>query len=210
MRRAGCARWCGCLGRRPLHLDMRRRETTPPFQLTSRATCSPHGSSSSSARTGFDYVHSLVGDHSRLAYSEILPDEKGSTCSGFLARAIDDWDDRSCNRLQPPIRSGPPGWRRTCGISPLRRRCGPSASRPLALGDEHSAAIVQAFRWDTRTSEWMWASDKPHPPGDSLHIKPTRPLPTSWPGAPRAPRSRACRQHRGAGWRCRRRLSARP
>jgi transposase InsO family protein len=37
---------------------------------------------------GFDYVHSLVDDHSRLAYSEILPDEKGATCAGFLARAI--------------------------------------------------------------------------------------------------------------------------
>ncbi len=36
---------------------------------------------------GFDYVHSLVDDHSRLAYSEILPDEKGTTCAGFLARA---------------------------------------------------------------------------------------------------------------------------
>jgi transposase InsO family protein len=38
-------------------------------------------------RIGFDYVHSLVDDHSRLAYSEVLPDEKGSTCAGFLARA---------------------------------------------------------------------------------------------------------------------------
>lgn len=38
-------------------------------------------------RTGFDYVHSLVDDHSRLAYAEILPDEKGTTCAGFLARA---------------------------------------------------------------------------------------------------------------------------
>jgi transposase InsO family protein len=38
---------------------------------------------------GFDYVHSLVDDHSRLAYSEILPDEKGPTCAAFLARAID-------------------------------------------------------------------------------------------------------------------------
>ena len=33
-------------------------------------------------RIGFDYVHSLVDDHSRLAYSEILPDEKGPTCAG--------------------------------------------------------------------------------------------------------------------------------
>lgn len=39
------------------------------------------------ARIGFDYVHSVVDDHSRLAYSEILPDEKGPTCAAFLARA---------------------------------------------------------------------------------------------------------------------------
>jgi len=38
-------------------------------------------------RIGFDYVHSLVDDHSRLAYSEILTDEKGATCAAFLARA---------------------------------------------------------------------------------------------------------------------------
>lgn len=36
---------------------------------------------------GFDFIHSLVDDHSRLAYSEILPDEKGSTCAAFLRRA---------------------------------------------------------------------------------------------------------------------------
>ena len=40
-------------------------------------------------RIGFDYVHSLVDDHSRLAYSEVLPDEKGTTCAAFLHRAID-------------------------------------------------------------------------------------------------------------------------
>jgi len=38
-------------------------------------------------KIGYDYVHSLVDDHSRLAYSEILPDEKGATCAAFLARA---------------------------------------------------------------------------------------------------------------------------
>ena len=36
---------------------------------------------------GYDYVHSLVDDHSRLAYSEILPDETGTTCAAFLTRA---------------------------------------------------------------------------------------------------------------------------
>jgi transposase InsO family protein len=39
------------------------------------------------ARIGFDFVHSAVDDHSRFAYSEILADEKGPTCAGFLARA---------------------------------------------------------------------------------------------------------------------------
>lgn len=39
------------------------------------------------AKIGYDYVHSMVDDHSRLAYSEILNDEKGSTCAGFLRRA---------------------------------------------------------------------------------------------------------------------------
>ena len=38
-------------------------------------------------RIGYDYVHSLVDDHSRLAYSEILADEKGTTCAAFLERA---------------------------------------------------------------------------------------------------------------------------
>ena len=31
-------------------------------------------------------MHSLVDDHSRLAYSEVLPDEKGPTCAAFLRR----------------------------------------------------------------------------------------------------------------------------
>ncbi len=36
---------------------------------------------------GYDYVHSAVDDHSRLAYSEILPDERATSCAGFLERA---------------------------------------------------------------------------------------------------------------------------
>jgi len=40
------------------------------------------------ARIGFDYVHSVVDDHSRYAYSEILPDEKGPTAASFFERAV--------------------------------------------------------------------------------------------------------------------------
>ena len=37
---------------------------------------------------GYEYVHICVDDYSRLAYAEVLPDEKGSTAAGFLRRAV--------------------------------------------------------------------------------------------------------------------------
>ena len=49
---------------------------------------------------GYDYVHSLIDDHSRLAYSEILPDEKGATCAQFLARALDYFADHGIPRIE--------------------------------------------------------------------------------------------------------------
>lgn len=39
-------------------------------------------------KIGYDYVHSAIDDHTRLAYSEVLPDEKDHTCAGFLHRAL--------------------------------------------------------------------------------------------------------------------------
>ncbi len=36
---------------------------------------------------GYDYVHSVVDDHSRLAYSEVLPDEQAGTTTAFWRRA---------------------------------------------------------------------------------------------------------------------------
>jgi transposase InsO family protein len=36
---------------------------------------------------GYEYVHVAVDDYSRLAYAEVLPDEKASSAIGFLRRA---------------------------------------------------------------------------------------------------------------------------
>ena len=49
---------------------------------------------------GYDYVHSLVDDRSRLAYSEVLPDEKGITRAGFLERAIDYFAAHGITRIE--------------------------------------------------------------------------------------------------------------
>ena len=39
-------------------------------------------------RVGYECVHVCVDDHSRLAYAEVLPDEKAATAIGFLRRAV--------------------------------------------------------------------------------------------------------------------------
>ncbi|TFD68569.1 transposase [Cryobacterium gelidum] len=39
------------------------------------------------ARIGYDYVHAVIDDRTRLAYVEVHPDEKGVTAAGGLLRA---------------------------------------------------------------------------------------------------------------------------
>ena len=50
-----------------------------------------HGRSSETPRArgaGLDYLHVAVDDHSRYAYVEALPDERGVSCAAFLQRAL--------------------------------------------------------------------------------------------------------------------------
>jgi transposase InsO family protein len=37
---------------------------------------------------GYEYVHIAIDDYSRLAYAEVLPDQKATTIVGFLRRAV--------------------------------------------------------------------------------------------------------------------------
>ncbi len=39
------------------------------------------------SKVGYSYLHNAVDDHSRLAYSEILPDERKETAAAFWTRA---------------------------------------------------------------------------------------------------------------------------
>jgi transposase InsO family protein len=51
-------------------------------------------------KIGYDYIHSLVDDHTRLAYSEVLSDEKGATCAGFLTRAAAYFATHGIDRIE--------------------------------------------------------------------------------------------------------------
>jgi transposase InsO family protein len=84
-----------------VHMDVKKLARIPDgggWRAHGRAA----GSTSRKRATvvGYDYVHSLVDDHSRLAYSEILPDEKGSTCATFLARAAAYFAAHGIDRIE--------------------------------------------------------------------------------------------------------------
>jgi transposase InsO family protein len=49
---------------------------------------------------GFDYIHSAVDDHSRLAYSEVHADEKAATCAEFLRRAAAFFAGHGITRIE--------------------------------------------------------------------------------------------------------------
>jgi transposase InsO family protein len=71
-----------------VHMDVKKLGRIPEgggWRALGRAETVDHRHKK--VKTGYDYVHSLVDDYTRLAYSEILPDEKGTTCAAFLERA---------------------------------------------------------------------------------------------------------------------------
>lgn len=51
-------------------------------------------------KVGYDYVHSLVDDHSRLAYSEIHPDERADTVADFYERAVAYFAEHGIDRVE--------------------------------------------------------------------------------------------------------------
>jgi len=68
-----------------IHIDVKKlgRFSRPGHRVIGRQP-----GTHSSGGQGWDAVHVAVDDTSRLAYVEVLPDEKGPTAVGFLARAV--------------------------------------------------------------------------------------------------------------------------
>ena len=84
-----------------VHMDVKKLGRIPDgggWKAHGRASGSIQRNRNS--KVGFDYVHSLVDDHTRLAYSEVLPDEKGPTCAAFLQRAIAYFAEHGIDRIE--------------------------------------------------------------------------------------------------------------
>ncbi len=84
-----------------LHVDVKKIGRIPPGGGW-RAHGRQMGSTfvKRKTRIGYDYIHSAVDDHSRLAYSEILPDEQGDTAAGFMVRAAEFFASQGIGRIE--------------------------------------------------------------------------------------------------------------
>jgi transposase InsO family protein len=84
-----------------VHMDVKKLGRIPDgggWRAHGRAATVDHRHKKN--KVGYDYIHSLIDDHSRLAYCEVLPDEKGSTCAGFLRRAAAYFADKGITRIE--------------------------------------------------------------------------------------------------------------
>jgi hypothetical protein len=69
-----------------VHVDVKKLGRIPPgggWRAHGRGNVVDHRKT----RVGYDFVHSAIDAHSRLAYSEVLANEQGMTCAAFWNRA---------------------------------------------------------------------------------------------------------------------------
>jgi len=73
-----------------LHMDTSRyaRFLRPGHRVTGDRSQRSRNWMSAETRVGYDFVHAIVDDHSRLAYAELHTDEKAATVAGFVERAF--------------------------------------------------------------------------------------------------------------------------
>jgi transposase InsO family protein len=81
--------------RRPgelIHVDVKKlgRILKPGHRVTGnrRGQAHTHRDGKQIRLAGWEFVHVAIDDHSRLAYAEVLADEKGPTAVAFLRRAL--------------------------------------------------------------------------------------------------------------------------
>jgi transposase InsO family protein len=74
-----------------VHVDVKKLGRIPRgggWRLHGRAAKVSVANRHKKTKIGYDYVHTAIDDRTRLAYSEVLPDERDHTCAAFLHRAL--------------------------------------------------------------------------------------------------------------------------
>ncbi len=137
---------------------------------------------------GWEYVHVAVDDYSRLAYVEVLADEKASTAAGFLRRAI-AFFARYGVRVERVLTDNGSAYRatvhalacRALGIRHLRTRPHrPQTNgkaerfiRTLLAGWAYGAIYGSSQERTAALDGWLWTYNHRRPHGALSHKPPT-------------------------------------
>lgn len=99
-----------------LHLDTKKlgRIVRPSHRVTGNRRDSVDGA-------GWEVLHLAIDDHSRLAYTEVLADERRETTTGFLVRAV-DWFSAHGVTTERVMTDNGSAYRSRCFADELRQR----------------------------------------------------------------------------------------
>ncbi|GAA2293906.1 hypothetical protein GCM10010431_10120 [Streptomyces kunmingensis] len=111
------------------------------------------------SRMGFDYVHSAVDDHSRLAYSEIHPDEKVATCAGFLTRAAAFFHSQGITRIERVLTDNAWAYRKGLNWKNVLADLGATGKLTRAYRPQTNGKVERFNR--TLLDEWAYCGPTP-------------------------------------------------
>lgn len=106
---------------------------------------------------GWDYLHVAVDDHSRVAYVEVHPDERGDTCAKFVTNAI-EWFRTHGAAVQRVMTDNALNYRRSVSFQGALRDAG---ARHLRTRPYRPQTNGKAERFN-QTLLREWAYDQPY------------------------------------------------
>jgi len=107
-----------------------------------------------SAGGGFDFAHSAVDDHSRLAYSEVLADEKGTTCAGFMQRAAACFAVYGIGRIERVLTDNALAYRASTAFAAALTELGAAHKRTRPYRPQTNGKVERFNR--TLQTEWAY------------------------------------------------------
>ena len=106
-------------------------------------------------RVGYEYVHCAIDDHTRLAYAEIHPDERATTCAEFLRRAATWFAEHGIERIESVMTDNALAYRRSAAWRDALDDLGASATFTRRYRPQTNGKAERFNR--TLVEEWAYA-----------------------------------------------------
>jgi len=144
-----------------VHVDIKKLGRIPTgggWRAHGRQVGTRHSRLATAARknghpvTGYDYVHTAVDDHSRLAYSEVLADETAATTAAWWTRAI-TWFQAQGIRIERVLTDNGPCYRSALWLQTCATH-GITAKRTRAYRPQTNGKVERYHR--TLLTEWAY------------------------------------------------------